>query len=172
MLRLDFLFSLQTGFLQLPPILCSSMFGSNGPLSPTEYLPQYSNILEPIYFPTATDTTLCQNSTMIFESDPECHNSAPPTPDVISGLMSLNSGQYCSSEISSGSFGDLTSPDEYQSTTSSPPAYSVDVSRVRATRSKLIKEGLKLTIQSRRMVHGLDNVRPEYRTPQQELVSL
>lgn len=165
-------FLLQTGFLQIPPLICFSMFGSNGPYSPTEYLPQYSSILEPIYYPTGRDTTLCQNTALTFESDPECHNSAPPTPDIISGLVSLNAGQYCSSDISSGSFGDLTSPDEYQSTTSSPPAYSMDVSKVKATRSKLIKEGLKLTIQSRRMVHGLDTLRPEYKMPPMEEVSV
>lgn len=141
------------------------MFGSNGPCSPMDYLPPYSNILEPIYLPSTRDTNPFQNPNLTFDSDQECHSSAPPTPDVISGLISLTGGQYCSSEISSGSFGDLNSPEEYQSTTSSPPACSMDVSRVRATRTKLIKEGLKLTIQSRRMVHGLDNVRSEYKMP-------
>ncbi|XP_054713256.1 cyclic AMP-dependent transcription factor ATF-3-like [Uloborus diversus] len=138
------------------------MFGSNGPCSPTDYIPQY-NILEPIYFPSTREDP---NPPLIFDSDPDCQSSAPPTPDVISGLISLTGGS-CPSEISSGSFGDLTSPEDYHST-SSPPSYPVDVSSVKATRSKLIKEGLKLTIQSRRIIHGLDNVRSEYRQPQQE----
>lgn len=170
-LTINYTLLFQTGFQRPSPYMCFSMYGSNGPCSPTEYLPQYSSILEPIYYPTGRDTTFCQNTAMTFESDPECHNSAPPTPDVISGLVSLTPGQYCSSEISSGSFGDLTSPDEYQSTTSSPPSYSVDIPKVQATRTKLIKEGLKLTIQSRRMVHGLDNVKLDYRPPRREEVS-
>ncbi|XP_035223604.1 activating transcription factor 3-like [Stegodyphus dumicola] len=141
------------------------MFGSNGPCSPTDYVPQFTSILEPIYFPSVRDNPPPVQP-LSFDSDPDCQSSAPPTPDVISGIISLTGGP-CPSEISSGSFGDLTSPEEYHST-SSPPSYPVDVSRVQATRSKLIKEGLKLTIQSRRMVHGLDNIRPEYKPPQRE----
>ncbi|XP_015927976.1 cyclic AMP-dependent transcription factor ATF-3 [Parasteatoda tepidariorum] len=141
------------------------MFGSNGPCSPTDYMSQYSNILEPIYYPTSSEV-FPQNQLFSFDSDPDCHSSAPPTPDVISGLISLTSGPS-PSEMSCGSFGDITSPEDYNSA-SSPPYPSVDISAVKATRTKLIKEGLKLTIQSRRMVHGLDNVRPEYRHPPKE----
>ncbi|GFY62404.1 BZIP domain-containing protein [Trichonephila inaurata madagascariensis] len=141
------------------------MFGSNGPCSPMDYLPHYTSILEPIYYPSNRDSTP-QIQSLTFDSDPDCHSSAPPTPDVISGLISLTGGPS-PSDMSSGSFGDLTSPEDYHSA-SSPPSYSLDVSKVNATRTQLIKEGLKLTIQSRRMVQGLDNARPEYRTPPQE----
>ncbi|GFV19087.1 BZIP domain-containing protein [Trichonephila clavipes] len=141
------------------------MFGSNGPCSPMDYLPHYTSILEPIYYPSNRDSTP-QIQSLTFDSDPDCHSSAPPTPDVISGLISLTGGPS-PSDMSSGSFGDLTSPEDYHSA-SSPPSYSLDVSKVNATRTQLIKEGLKLTIQSRRMVQGLDNARPEYRTPPHE----
>ncbi|KAG8197846.1 hypothetical protein JTE90_020123 [Oedothorax gibbosus] len=152
------------------PFLCVTMFGSNGPCSPSDYMPHYTSILEPIYYPTNLvpddpSTIHQQHQPMSFCCDSE--DSAPPTPDIISGLISLG-GPSPEDMSSGGSFGDMmSSPEDYHST-SSPPSYSMDVSRVQATRSKLIKEGLKLTIQSRRMVHGLDNVRPEYRQPLQE----
>ncbi|KAF8795993.1 fos-related antigen 2-like [Argiope bruennichi] len=142
------------------------MFGSNGPCSPADYMPHYTSILEPIYYPSTRDSTQ-QIQPLTFDSDPDCHSSAPPTPDIISGLISLTGGPS-PSDLSSGSFGDLTSPEPDYHSASSPPSYSIDVSKVQATRTQLIKEGLKLTIQSRRMVQGLDNARPEYRMPPQE----
>lgn len=153
------------------------MFGSIGPTSPSEYLPPF-NILDPMYYPSCEQMMQQQpqqqhQQLQIDSSETDGHSSAPPTPDVISDIISLTGPAAYLSDLSSGSYGDMTSPEDYQSL--SPPLFSptsVDVSRVQATRSKLIKEGLKLTIQSRRIVHGLDTLRPEFKQPLKEEVSL
>ncbi|XP_076306023.1 activating transcription factor 3-like [Tachypleus tridentatus] len=59
--------------------------------------------------------------------------------------------------------------DSPHSSTSSPRQHTP--TSVQATRSQLIKEGLRVTIQTKRMAQGKGQVQPEYRDPPQESIT-
>ncbi|XP_023227397.1 activating transcription factor 3-like [Centruroides vittatus] len=84
--------------------------------------------------------------------------SSPQTTEILSSIMTWAT----SSMPSSYSQNDYYSDQSPLTPSPQPMTPPTPTSSVQATRSYLIKEGLKLTIQSKRMALGLDQIRPEF----------
>ncbi|XP_013793890.2 cyclic AMP-dependent transcription factor ATF-3-like [Limulus polyphemus] len=106
--------------------------------------------------------------------DSQKNRIRPQTPDVLSALIEMpNPPEAPTSYVLNSPPQSLLSPSSPSTSSCSIP--SPTVSRppsVQATMSLLVKEGLKMTIQTKRKIQGKDQIVLEHREPSQDQLTL